>query len=139
MEQVERIGVSLDKKLLLMFDKLITKRGYQSRSEAIRDLVRQQLSSERLRNPKAKAVAAIFLVYDHHATKLMEKLTGLQHSHILQTISSIHIHLDEHNCLEVIVLRGRVGEIKRTAENIISLKGVKLGRINLIATEQGND
>jgi CopG family nickel-responsive transcriptional regulator len=139
MKQVERIGVSLDKKLLSMFDKLIAKRGYQSRSEAIRDLVRQQLSSERLCNTKAKAVAAVFLVYDHHATKLMGKLTGLQHSHILQTISSIHIHLDEHNCLEVIVLRGRVGEINRTAENIISLKGVKLGRINLIATEQGND
>jgi len=135
MKKVERIGVSLDKKLLSMFDKLITKRGYQSRSEAIRDLVRQQLSSERLGNPKAKAVAAVFLVYDHHSTKLMGRLTSLQHSHILQTISSIHIHLDEHNCLEVIVLRGCVGEIKRTAENIISLKGVKLGRINLIATE----
>jgi CopG family nickel-responsive transcriptional regulator len=135
MKQVERIGVSLDKKLLLMFDKLIAKQGYQSRSEAIRDLVRQQLSSERLSNPKAKAVAAVFLVYDHHSTKLMEKLTGLQHSHLLQTISAIHIHLDEHDCLEVIVLRGRVGEINKMAENIVSLKGVKLGRINLVATE----
>jgi len=135
MSQVERIGVSLDKKLLSMFDGLITKRGYQSRSEAIRDLVRQQLSSERVTNPKAKAVAAVLLVYDHHATKLMERITSLQHSHILQTISSIHIHLDEHDCLEVIVLRGCVGEIQRTAENIISLKGVKLGRINLVATE----
>ncbi len=135
MKQVERIGVSLDKKLLSMFDKLIAKRGYQSRSEAIRDLIRQQLSSEQLSNPKAKAVAAVCLVYDHHATKLMEKLIGLQHSHVLQTISAMHIHLDEHNCLEVIVLRGRVGEIKRTAESIISLKGVKLGRINFVATE----
>ncbi|MHC4571610.1 MAG: nickel-responsive transcriptional regulator NikR [Planctomycetota bacterium] len=135
MKQVERIGVSLDKELLSMFDGLITKRGYQSRSEAIRDLIRQQLSSERLTNPKAKAVAAVFLVYDHHATKLMERVTSLQHSQILQTISSIHIHLDEHDCLEVIVLRGCVGEIKRTAENIISLKGVKLGRINLVTTE----
>ena len=135
MSQVERIGVSLDKKLLSKFDKLIAKQGYQSRSEAIRDLVRQQLSSERLSNPKAKVVAVICLVYDHHSTRLMERLTGLQHSHILQTISSIHIHLDEHNCLEVIVLRGRVGEINRTAESIVSLKGVKLGRINLVATE----
>jgi len=135
MERVERIGVSLDKELLSMFDKLIAKQGYQSRSEAIRDLVRQQLSSARLSNPKAKAVAAVFLVYDHHSTRLMEKLTDLQHSHLLQTISSIHIHLDEHDCLEVIVLRGRVGEINKMAENIVSLKGVKLGRINLIATE----
>ena len=135
MKQVERIGVSLDKKLLSMFDKLIAKRGYQSRSEAIRDLIRQQLSSEQLSNPKAKAVAAVCLVYDHHATKLMEKLIGLQHSHVLQTISAMHIHLDEHTCLEVIVLRGRVDEIEKTAENIVSLKGVKLGRIDFVATE----
>ena len=136
MEPVERIGVSLDKKLISMFDKLIAKQGYQSRSEAIRDLVRRQLSGERLSNPKARAVAAVFLVYDHHSTRLAEKLIGLQHSHILQTISSIHIHLDEHDCLEVIVLRGRVGEINKMAEKIVSLKGVKLGRVNLIATDQ---
>jgi CopG family nickel-responsive transcriptional regulator len=136
MSQVERIGVSLDKKLLSAFDKLIAKQGYQSRSEAIRDLVRRQLSDERVGDPRAKAVAAVLLVYDHHSTKLMEKLTSLQHSHLLQAISSIHIHLDEHNCLEIVVLRGRVGEIKKTAENIVSLKGVKLGRISFVATKQ---
>ena len=135
MRRIERVGVSLDKKLLSMFDRLITKQGYQNRSEAIRDLIRQQISSERLKNPKAKAVAAVVLVYDHHSTKLIDRLTDLQHSHILQTISSMHIHLDEHDCLEVIVLRGRVGEINKMAEGIISLKGVKLGRINLVATE----
>ena len=135
MRRIERVGVSLDKKLLSMFDKLITKQGYQNRSEAIRDLIRQQISSERLKNPKAKAVAAVVLVYDHHSTKLIDRLTDLQHSHILQTISSMHIHLDEHDCLEVIVLRGHVGEINKMAEGIISLKGVKLGRINLVATE----
>jgi len=129
---VERIGVSLDKKLLSMFDKLIAKQGYQNRSEAVRDLIRQQLSAERLSHPKTKAIAAVFLVYDHHLTKLMQKLTDLQHSHLLQTISSMHIHLDEHNCMEIIVLRGRVDEIKRTAESILSLKGVKLGRVNLV-------
>ena len=135
MKQVERIGVSLDKNLLSMFDKSIAKQGYQSRSEAIRDLIRQQLSSERLGNPKAKAVAAVCLVYNHHSTKLMQKLTELQHSHLLQTICSMHIHLDAHDCMEVIVLKGRVGEINNMAENILSQKGVKLGRINLVATE----
>ena len=139
MSQVERIGVSVEKKLISKFDKLIAKQGYQSRSEAIRDLVRRQLSDERVGDPKAKAVAAVLLVYDHHSTKLMEKLLGLQHSHLLQTISAMHIHLDKHECLEVVVLRGRVGEIKKTAENIISLKGVKLGRINFVATEQSDD
>ncbi len=137
MQQIERIGVSLEKGLLSKFDKLIAKKGYQSRSEAIRDLLRQQLSGERLADPKARAVAAVFVVYDHHSTKLMEKLTGLQHSHLLQTISSIHIHLDEHDCLEVIILRGKVAEINKMAENILSQKGVKLGKINFVAADSG--
>jgi len=132
MQRVERIGVSLDSKLLLMFDKLIATKGYQNRSDAIRNLIRQQLSAERLSHPKTKAIAAVFLVYDHHLTKLIQKLTDLQHSHLLQTISSMHIHLDKHNCLEIIVLRGRVNEINKMAENILSLKGVRLGRVNLI-------
>jgi CopG family nickel-responsive transcriptional regulator len=135
MSQIERIGVSLERELLAAFDELTDKKGYPSRSEAIRDLVRQQISVEKLGNPKANAVAAVFLVYEHHSTKLMGMLTDLQHSHFLQVISSMHIHLNEHDCLEVIVLRGPVGEIHKTAENIISLKGVKLGRINLLATE----
>ena len=133
MKQVERIGVSLETELLSTFDKLIAKQGYRSRSEAIRDLIRQQLSQERLGNPKAEAVAGVFLVYDHHATKLANKLIGLQHSHILQVISSLHVHLGEHDCLEIIVLRGRVGEINKVAEIMLSKKGVKLGRINVIA------
>jgi len=135
MKQVERIGISLEENLLSSFDKLIVKQGYQSRSEAIRDLIRRELSREHLSNPKAEAVATVSLVYDHHSTNLMERLTGLQHSHLLKTISSVHVHLGKHNCLEVIVLRGRVGQIKKVAENMVSLKGVKLGRINLIATE----
>ena len=135
MSQIERVGVSLEADLLSTFDALIARRGYPSRSEAIRDLIRQQISDERLGDPKTTAVAAVFLVYNHHATKLMGMLTDLQHSHLLQTTSSMHIHLDAHDCLEVIVLRGRVGEIHKTAENLISLKGVKLGRINLLATE----
>jgi len=138
MEKLERIGVSLDKKLLSMFDKLIAEKGYQSRSEAIRDLLRRQLSEERLQHPKVRAVAAVFLVYDHKSKKLTESLIDLQHTHTLssslQVISSLHVHLDEHDCLEVIVLRGRVGEINKVAENILSMKGVKLGRINLVST-----
>jgi len=134
MADLERIGVSLDKDLLTDFDALIAQQGYQSRSEAIRDLVRQQLSQERLSDPQAEAVAAVFLVYDHHATRLTEKLVDLQHSHLLQAISSLHVHLDKHDCLEIIVLRGRVAEINRVGERILSMKGVKLGRVNLVAT-----
>ena len=135
MPQLERIGISLDKKLLSKFDKLIDKQGYQSRSEAIRDLLRDQLSAEQLSDPKTKAVAAVHLVYDHHSTKLMTKLTSLQHTHLLQTICSTHIHLDTHDCLEMIVLKGRVSEINKVAEKILSQKGVKLGKINLISAQ----
>lgn len=135
MAGIERVGVSLEKELLGAFDKLIAEKGYQSRSEAIRDLIRQQLSDNRLRNDKAEAVAAVVLVYDHHATAIMERLTELQHSHVLKTISSLHVHLDHHDCLEVIVLRGKVGEINKMGEKLISIKGVKLGRVNLLANE----
>jgi len=134
MADLERIGVSLDSALLADFDKLIAQQGYQSRSEALRDLVRQRLSTERLSDPEAQAVAAVFLVYDHHAANLTEKLIGLQHSHLLHAISSMHVHLDKHDCLEIIVLRGQVGEINRVGEQILSMKGVKLGRVNLVAT-----
>ena len=135
MEQIERIGISLDKSLLADFDKLIAKKGYQSRSEAIRDLIREQLSQDKASDPKVTAMAVVSMVYDHHSTQLMQKLTHLQHSHLLQTISSLHIHLDEHDCMEIIVLKGRVSEINSTAEKILSQKGVKLGRINLISTD----
>jgi CopG family nickel-responsive transcriptional regulator len=137
MSELERIGISLDKKLLSEFDKLIAGQGYKSRSEAIRDLVRRQISSKQLENPEAEAIGAVFLVYDHHAAKLAESLIELQHSHThsgtLKIISSLHVHLDEHDCLEIIVVRGRVGEINKVAENILSMKGVKLGRINVVA------
>jgi CopG family nickel-responsive transcriptional regulator len=132
MEQVERIGVSLERKLLSDFDALISEQGYQNRSEAIRDLIRQQLNSRRVSDPKTEAVAVVYLVYDHHSTKLMEKLTDLQHSCLLQIICSMHIHLDAHDCMEIIVFRGPVGQINKVAENILSKKGVKLGRVNFI-------
>ena len=118
-----------------MFDKLIAKQGYKNRSEAIRDLIRRQLSGDQLQDPKADAVGAVFLVYNHNSTKLMQKLTELQHSHLLHAISSLHVHLDEHDCLEVIVLRGQVGEINKMADTLLSMKGVKLGRTNLLAKE----
>jgi CopG family nickel-responsive transcriptional regulator len=136
MAQAQRIGISLEKKLLGQFDKLISKQGYSNRSEAVRDLIRDKLAEEQLGEPKAEAVAAVFVVYDHHQTRISQKLTQLQHSELLKTISSMHVHLGHHDCLEVILLRGSVGDITRLGDNIVSLKGVKLGRVNLIATGQ---
>lgn len=135
MEKVERVGVSLDRELLADFDGRIAEEGYQNRSEAIRDLIRRHLSVLRLEDPKADAIATINVVYDHHDAQLMQKLTGLQHSHLLRTISSLHVHLNEHDCLEIIVLRGRVGQIRKVGETILSMKGVKLGYINLLTAD----
>ena len=138
MSQLERVGISLEKDLLSAYDQLIAGQGYSNRSEAIRDLIRQQLSRQQLENPKAQAVGAAIIVYDHHAAKLADSLIELQHSHThshqTQIISSMHVHLDEDNCLEIIVLKGQVSEINHIGEHIISMKGVKLGRIHLVTT-----
>jgi len=132
--KTERVGVLLDKKLLSMFDQLICKQGYLNRSEAIRDLIRNRLSEEQLANPTSQAMAGVFLIYDHHAAKLSQKLVDLQHNHLLQVIASTHVHLDHHNCLEVIILKGKVKEIKKLGNSISSLKCVKLSRINIMTT-----
>lgn len=135
MDKIERVGVSLDKKLLADFDRLIDKQGYTNRSEAIRDLIRESLSKDKLAKPSASAVAGVFLVYDHHAAKLSDKLLSLQHNHLLHVIVSTHVHLDHHNCLEVIILKGKVKDIETLANQIGALKGVKLSQVNLMATD----
>lgn len=132
MDKVERIGVSLEPDLLADFDSLIAEKGYRNRSEALRDLIRKELANKQLEDPQAKAVGVVHLVFDHHVTKLTEKLLHLQHSHLLHTISSLHVHLDHHHCLEIIVLQGSVNEIKSVGERMISLKGVKQGCVNLV-------
>lgn len=134
MSKIERVGVSLDKKLLSMFDRLIAKQGYENRSEAIRNLIRDRLSQEQLTKPATQAVAGIFLVYDHHSTKLSGNLVEFQHNHLLHVIASTHVHLDHDNCLEIIILKGKVREIEKLANNIAALKGVKLSRVNIMTT-----
>jgi len=135
-QKTQRIGISLEDDLLTQFDDLIARGGYTNRSEAIRDLIREKLTAEKLADPETTAIAAIFVVYDHHQAKLAQKLIQLQHSHLLHAISSIHIHITRHNCLEVILLRGKINEIQKLGDNIISLKGVKLGKVNLIAADE---
>ena len=136
MSGIERVGVSLDKKLLGQFDEQIHKQGYSNRSEAIRDLIRERLTQEQLTKQNTKAVAGIFLVYDHHSTTLTNKLTHLQHNHLLHIIVSTHIHLDHHNCLEIITVRGKVKEIQMLADKIRCLKGVNLCQTNMISTDE---
>ena len=130
---LERIGISLDKKLLSQFDELIGRQGYPNRSEAVRDLIRSRLCEQELEDPQAQAIAGVFLVYDHHLMGLSQKMIDLQHNHLLETVSSLHVHLDHRNCLEIIVLKGKVKDIARVSDNLTSLKGVKLSRVNVLA------
>jgi CopG family nickel-responsive transcriptional regulator len=129
---IERTAISLEKDLLEKFDRLIKQKGYANRSEAIRDLIRDQLvQDEWTRENKASTdnVAVVSLVYDHDSSSLAQKLTHIQHENHQTVVSSLHIHMDEHNCLEVLILRGRASEILKMGESLISTKGVKYGRV----------
>ncbi len=131
---VTRFGVSLDSALLERFDSLIEKKGYSNRSEAIRDLIRDALVTEEWQSAAAETVGAITIVYSHDKRELTDTLTDLQHRYYDSIISSLHIHLDRHNCLEVIVVRGRAGDIKAIADRLIGTKGVKHGKLSVTTT-----
>jgi CopG family nickel-responsive transcriptional regulator len=129
-----RFGVSLDMDLLTRFDDLCEKKSYQTRSEAIRDLIRGALVQKEWEDDDQESIGVLSLVYDHHQSDLSQKLTEIQHQALDVIITSMHIHLDHHNCLEVLVLRGSGRVIKDTSEKLISTRGVKHGKINLTTT-----
>jgi CopG family transcriptional regulator, nickel-responsive regulator len=135
---VERIGVSLESDLLEAFDQLIAQKGYQSRSEAIRDLIRDALVQRQWSEATSRQeqVAVVTLVYDHDSSSLAQKLAHIQHENHKAVVSALHVHMDPHNCLEVLVLRGRAREILRMGEGLISTKGVKHGKIVPATTGQ---
>jgi len=127
---LKRFGVSLEEDLLENFDRHIEGAGYANRSEAIRDLIRDALVRKEWREEQENKVTAgaVILVYDHHRRGLGEKITEAQHHHFTQIISTLHVHLDHDNCLEVILLKGMAGEIRKIADSLISTKGVKHGQ-----------
>lgn len=129
-----RIGVAIDEDLLRQFDGLLERKGYPNRSEGFRDLIRDALVQEQTTDPERHAVGTLTLIYDHHVRQLADKLTGMQHGHYREIISTLHVHMDHDNCLEVLVLRGRAGELRRIADKLISTKGVKHGRLTLTTT-----
>ena len=136
MANLVRFGVSMDAGLLKQFDEMIEEKKYTNRSEALRDLIRDHLVEQEWDENK-ETIGTITIVYDHGVHELMEKLTDLQHLYSKLIRSTLHIHLDEHRCLEVLVVRGRAGEIKKIADSLISTKGVKHGK--LTATTTGKD
>ena len=131
---IKRFGVSLDEILLERFDSLIDKKGHANRSEAIRDLIRDSLVMEEWETSAAETVGTITIVYSHETRELTDTLTDLQHRYHSSIISAMHIHLDEHNCLEVIVVRGKAKDIKAIADRLIGTKGVKHGKLTVTTT-----
>ena len=131
-----RFGVSLPEDLMKKFDRLVKRRRYPNRSEAIRDLIRRELVQEDIASDRVVA-GVLSLLYDHHKTAISETLTALQHDHHKSIISTTHVHLDHDNCLEVILLHGRAKDITRFADSIISIKGVKHGGLHLTSTGKG--
>jgi CopG family nickel-responsive transcriptional regulator len=128
----------MEPKLLARFDKASRQAGYSCRSEAIRDLIRRRLAEEELKLGRTEAVGTITLVYDHEQHNLSHKLTHLQHHHHAEIASTVHVHLDPRNCLEVLVVRGRADRIRRIADELIAVKGVKHGRLTLTTAGNGS-
>ncbi len=136
MGDLVRTGVSLERELLEGFDKVIGRKGYRNRSEAIRDLIRERLVDEQA-DENRMVVATLTMVYDHHRPQLSEKLIDAQHRAGGRVLAATHVHLDHHNCLEVIIMKGRSGEVRRLGDQILSFRGVKHGR--LVITTTGRD
>jgi CopG family transcriptional regulator, nickel-responsive regulator len=124
-EDLIRFGVSIPSDLLTRFDEVITSQGYSNRSEAIRDLIRKSIVEKEWETNDKIMVGIIIIVYNHHTRGLQEKLTDLHHHSNTSVISTLHVHMDEHNCLEISVVKGLPVEIKAFADNIRTIKGTK--------------
>ena len=136
MKKLVRFGVSLDHHLLDDFDGLIARKQYATRSEAIRDLIRDNLVGQQWDENK-ETVGTITMVYDHHVRALTAKLTDIQHRFQPLILSGMHVHLDRDHCLEVLVVRGKGRDIKKVADILIGIKGVKHGKFTMTTTGRG--
>lgn len=136
MGNLVRTGLSLEQDLLERFDETITRRGYQNRSEAVRDLIREYLLSEE--DSENKVISgSLTMVYDHHRPQLSEKLIDIQHHSHGEILATTHVHLDHDNCLEVVIMKGRGPVLRRIADQMLTLRGVKHGK--LVITTTGKD
>lgn len=130
---MERFSISMEDDLVQKFDEHLARRGYSNRSEAVRDLIRKALIDEEWQAGE-EVVGVITLVYDHHQRQLQDKLTDIQHDHHSMIISATHVHMDHHNCLEVIIVRGVASEIRKMADLLTAEKGVKSGDLTAAST-----
>lgn len=130
-----RFSVAMPEDLLIRFDSLVARRGLaKNRSEVVRDLVRDALVEEDAAIPGTEVVGSLTITYDHHAGDVKDKLHSIQHDYYEYIVSSMHVHLDEHRCLEVIVLRGETGLVQDVSNLILGTKGVKNGRLVVTST-----
>lgn len=131
---VERFSASLEADLLARFDRFIARRGYGNRSEALRDLIRKALVADEWQGGDDEVVGVVTLVYDHHRPNLLNRIIRIQHESRAAVISSAHVHLDHHNCLETIIVRGRPAQVRALADSLTALKGVKNGSLSAATT-----
>ncbi|MFQ6069670.1 MAG: nickel-responsive transcriptional regulator NikR [Candidatus Aminicenantales bacterium] len=137
MGEVRRFSVSIEQQLMDKFDSFIKKKGYSSRSEAIRDLMRDMLVSEEWEKGETDSVGILGLVYRHDSRELTETLTAIQHRYVDKVVASTHVHLDSHNCLEVVIFKGKSSLIKEISDRLLTTRNVKHGK--LIMTTTGAD
>ncbi|WP_456386953.1 nickel-responsive transcriptional regulator NikR [Desulfolithobacter sp.] len=130
---LKRFSISLEDSLLDRFDRYIQNRHYDNRSEAIRDLIRKALVKKEWQADK-QVMGVITLVYDHHQPKLQEKVTEAQHDFHNHIVSSTHVHMDHNNCMEVIIVRGKAGEVQELSDRLISLRGIRDGSLTMSST-----
>jgi CopG family nickel-responsive transcriptional regulator len=126
---VERVGVSFEPELLEKFDNLLNKQGYTNRSEAIRDLVRKSIIEAHIENEDEDIIGTLTIIYDHDIGDVTNELQHFQHFHLSEIIATTHVHVEKHNCLEVLVVRGNAKSIKKMADHIRAIKGVKHGKL----------
>jgi CopG family nickel-responsive transcriptional regulator len=133
-ETVSRFSMSLPPSLLRQLDEMSREKGYDNRSLAIADMIRNQLVEHRQKNDTGEIAGTITLVYDHHKPHLQASLTDIQHDHHNVILSTVHVHLDHHNCLEVLIVRGQASVIRKIADELIAAKGVKHGKLTVTTT-----
>jgi CopG family transcriptional regulator, nickel-responsive regulator len=133
-DQLARFGVSLSRSLLKELDRMVRQKGYRNRSQALGDMIRDHLVEYQEKSGDSEVAGTITLVYDHHRPNVQESLTDLQHQNLDKIISTLHVHMDHDNCLEVLVVRGKASVVKSLAEHLIAVRGVKHGKLMLTTT-----
>jgi len=133
---MERITISLDSALSGQFDEFIAEQGYTNRSEAIRDLIRQRLEKERLEvSEEGSCVATLSYVYNHHEMELASRITNAHHHHHELNLSSLHVHMDHDNCLEIAILRGAISDVRDFANTVMAERGVRHGKLSMVPVD----